>query len=79
MYIGISSLKRENEKRDRGERFLVLVNFYEPHEINEVETNSPRNERYATVDEAKRDKGDEWSGHLKEVDYFIITRQGSTY
>jgi predicted MFS family arabinose efflux permease len=51
-------LKRENARRDRGERDEIIE--------NQVETHDPRNEkngRYATVDEAKKDKGDEWSGY----------------
>jgi len=51
-------LKRENARRDRGERDEIIE--------SQVETHDARNEtngRYATVDEAKRDKGDEWSGY----------------
>ena len=51
-------LKRENARRDRGERAEIIE--------DQVETHDPRNEkngRYATVNEAKKDKGDEWSGY----------------
>ena len=51
-------LKRENARRERGERDEIIE--------NQVETHDPRNEkngRYATVDEARKDKGDEWSGY----------------
>ena len=51
-------LKRENARRDRGERDEIIE--------NQVETHDPRNEkngRYATIDDARKDKGDEWSGY----------------
>ena len=67
MYIGfgliatasfIILLKRENARRDRGERDEIIENRRDTHDArNEV------NGRYATVDEAKREKGDEWSGY----------------
>jgi hypothetical protein len=49
-------LKRENARRDRGERDEIIE--------NQVETHDPRNKngRFATVDEAKKEKGDKWSG-----------------
>ena len=51
-------LKRENARRDRGERDEIIENQVETHDsCNE------KNGRYATVDEAKKDKGDEWSGY----------------
>ncbi|KAK7025171.1 MFS domain-containing protein [Favolaschia claudopus] len=46
-------LKKENAKRDRGERKEV-IGF-------ELEDNG--NGRYATVEDAKREKGDNWSGY----------------
>ncbi|KAF8196442.1 MFS general substrate transporter [Pholiota molesta] len=48
-------LRRENARRDRGERDEVIegVENRNAHERNGV---------YATVEEAKKDKGDRWSG-----------------
>jgi len=67
MYIGIGItasvtylflLKRENERRGRGERDEIIENQPETHDTgNEI------NGRYATVEEAKREKGDKWSGY----------------
>lgn len=64
LYIGlglISSttflvlLKRENAKRERGERNEIIGDEKSSgHEING---------RYETVADAKADKGDEWSGY----------------
>lgn len=66
MYIGFGIvfsviyrvlLKVENERRDRGERDEI---------IGDTNINGPVNEKngvYPTVDEAKRDKGDSWSGY----------------
>ena len=62
-------LKRENGRRDRGERDEIIE--------NQVETHDPRNEkngRYATVDDAKKDKGDEWSGYR-----YVIWRKSNKY
>ncbi|KAJ3827529.1 MFS general substrate transporter [Lentinula raphanica] len=64
LYIGlglISSstflllLKRENAKRERGERNEIIG--------DEKSSGFEVNGRYATVADAKRDKGDEWSGY----------------
>jgi hypothetical protein len=63
--IGITSsviylflLKRENARRDREERNEFIENQPETREAqNEV------NGRYSTVEEAKREKGDKWSGY----------------
>lgn len=66
MYIGFGIvfsviyrvlLKAENERRERGERDEI---------IGDTNTDGPVNEKngiYPTVDEAKRDKGDSWSGY----------------
>ncbi|KAF4569603.1 hypothetical protein EYR40_008581 [Pleurotus pulmonarius] len=66
MYIGFGIvfsviyrvlLKAENERRDRGERDEI---------IGDTKTDGPVNEKngiYPTVEEAKRDKGDSWSGY----------------
>lgn len=48
-------LKRENARRDRGERDEVIRGL-------ESSTAAENNGVYATVDEAKRAKGDAWSG-----------------
>jgi len=55
-------LKRENARRDRGERNEIIE--------DQSETNEVRNElngRYATVEEAKREKGDKWSGYRYRI------------
>ena len=46
-------LRRENVKRDRGERDEV---------IGDSKDGDPRNGCYQSVEDAKRDKGDQWSG-----------------
>ncbi|KIM44467.1 hypothetical protein M413DRAFT_353864 [Hebeloma cylindrosporum] len=51
-------LKRENARRDRGERDEIIENQPDTHD-----TRNEKNGRYATVEEAKRDKGDKWSGY----------------
>jgi hypothetical protein len=51
-------LKKENARRDRGERDEYIE--------DQPETHLPQNEkngRYATVGDAKREKGDKWSGY----------------
>ena len=51
-------LRRENELRRRGEREEIIVGVNDTMEgINE------KNGRYATVEDAKRDKGDKYSGY----------------
>ncbi|KAI0954507.1 hypothetical protein AcW1_006382 [Taiwanofungus camphoratus] len=66
MYIGIGLicsvsylllLKRENRKRDRGERDEIIKG------VNEERTDLSRNGTFASVADAKREKGDEWSGY----------------
>ena len=66
MYIGIAIisaslyrwlLKRENERRDRGEREEVIVG------VNDHQVDLLKNGRYASIEEAKREKGDRWSGY----------------
>lgn len=47
-------LKRENARRDRGERDEI---------IGDSSVGDEKNGRYATVAEAKQEKGDEWSGY----------------
>lgn len=51
-------LKRENAARDRGERDEYIENLPETH----IEANL-KNGRFATVDDAKKEKGDNWSGY----------------
>jgi len=67
MYIGIGIiastsfiilLKRENSARDRGERDEYIENIPETH----TEANL-KNGRFATVADAKKEKGDNWSGY----------------
>ncbi len=65
LYLGIGAvfstvylilLKRENKKRERGERDEVIGDFT-------VEKVPEENGRFATVSEAKMEKGDKWSGY----------------
>ena len=48
-------LRRENKARDRGERDEVIDGF-------ENKSADVVNGRYSSVDEARREKGDMWSG-----------------
>lgn len=66
MYIGIGFicsvaflflLKKENAKRERGERDEIIEG------INENRTELAKNGKFANVAEAKREKGDNWSGY----------------
>ncbi|KAH9893416.1 MFS general substrate transporter [Cubamyces lactineus] len=66
MYIGIGLvmsviyfvyLKRENARRERGERDEIIKG------VNDHRSELARNGTYASVADAKRDKGDEWSGY----------------
>jgi hypothetical protein len=66
MYIGIAiisavvyrwMLKRENERRERGERDEVIEG------VNEDREDLAKNGRFASVEDAKREKGDGWSGY----------------
>jgi len=67
MYIGIGIitsilflvfLKRENARRERGERDEYIDDLPETQLPENM-----KNGRYATMDDAKRDKGDKWSGY----------------
>jgi hypothetical protein len=67
MYIGVgliativyrSLLKAENARRDRGERNEIIDGDNE-----KLLGRNEKNGRYASVEEAKRDKGDQWSGY----------------
>ncbi|PIL24725.1 MFS general substrate transporter [Ganoderma sinense ZZ0214-1] len=66
MYIAIGlimaiiyhlALRRENGKRERGERDELIEGF------NDGRTELAKNGTYKSVADAKRDKGDEWSGY----------------
>lgn len=48
-------LKRENERRDRGERDEIILG-------TEGKKGHERNGTYNSEEEAKKDKGDAWSG-----------------
>ena len=50
-------LKRENTKRDAGERDEVIEG------VNDDRQDLVKNGRFASVNDAKREKGDEWSGY----------------
>lgn len=50
-------LKRENAARDNGKRDEVIGDGAE------TAHGDAKNGTYSTVDEAKREKGDEWSGY----------------
>lgn len=67
MYIGLGListssmlyfLKRENAIRERGERDEVIGEGVEGDE-----NMAKKNGRFATVSDAKREKGDRWSGY----------------
>lgn len=49
-------LKRENDRRDRGERDEVIKG------VNDHRHDLMKNGCYASVEEARREKGDKWSG-----------------
>jgi hypothetical protein len=51
-------LRAENARRDRGERDELIDSFKD-----EKGTAHGRSGRFSTVDDAKREKGDEWSGY----------------
>lgn len=51
-------LRTENARRARGERDELLVGIDE----NKSGTN-PRNGTFDSIEEAKREKGDQWSGY----------------
>ncbi|KAH9832609.1 MFS general substrate transporter [Rhodofomes roseus] len=50
-------LKRENARRDRGERDEIIEG------VNDGDKHLARNGTFASVAEAKREKGDHWSGY----------------
>jgi hypothetical protein len=68
MYIGIGIisslaylllLKRENAKRERGERDEIIG--------DDTSKGHERNGRFDTIADAKREKGDTWSGYRYTV------------
>ena len=73
LYIGIGLisstayyvfLRRENAARDRGERDEVIEGILkENEEVEAREDRARRNGRFTSVEEAKREKGDQWSGY----------------
>ncbi|KAJ6619900.1 major facilitator superfamily domain-containing protein [Mycena sp. CBHHK59/15] len=52
-------LRRENARRDRGERDEVIGKSGDP----ELDVKNEKNGRFDSVQDAKREKGDEWSGY----------------
>ncbi|PSR78287.1 hypothetical protein PHLCEN_2v7483 [Hermanssonia centrifuga] len=50
-------LKRENDRRDRGERDEIIEG------VNDDRADLAKNGRFSSVEEAKREKGDNWSGY----------------
>jgi hypothetical protein len=73
LYIGIGNVssiayyiyvRRENAARDRGERDEVIEGVFRENEgAEEREERAAGNGRFASVEEAKREKGDLWSGY----------------
>jgi hypothetical protein len=53
-------LKMENGRRDRGERDEIIEC---PDGKIEGQRGDAKNGRYASVEEARREKGDQWSGY----------------
>ena len=53
------SLRAENARRAHGERDEVIRDAGDGN----VRTPDPKNGTYDSVDEARRDKGDQWSGY----------------
>jgi hypothetical protein len=49
-------LRRENARRERGERDEIIGD-------DSAEGKNEKNGRFASVAEAKREKGDSWSGY----------------
>ncbi|KAI0272539.1 MFS general substrate transporter [Gloeopeniophorella convolvens] len=73
MYIGIGMvstavyyflLRRENAARERGERDEVIDGVYVEEESEEArEERARKNGRFTSAQEAKQEKGDQWSGY----------------
>lgn len=72
MYIGIGFicsvsflflLRNENAKRDRGERDEVIVGVNDKQDEANGGVLERKNGKFASVAEAKKEKGDAWSGY----------------
>ena len=73
LYIGIGLvssivqyvfLRHENAARDRGDREEVIEGVLKENEgAEEREERARRNGRFYSIEEAKREKGDQWSGY----------------
>ena len=73
MYIGLGLVssttfylycRRENAIRERGGRDEVIEGVLRPGESKEErEARAKRNGYFGSAEEAKREKGDEWSGY----------------
>ena len=66
MYIGIGFvaatllyflLRRENSRRERGDRDEVIVGLNDTGDVEH------KNGTFDSIEEAKREKGDHWSGY----------------
>jgi hypothetical protein len=57
-------LRRENARRDRGERDeLIEGDSVKSDDRDNGSGGAAANGRFTSVEEAKREKGDEWSGY----------------
>ncbi|TDL26740.1 MFS general substrate transporter [Rickenella mellea] len=72
--VNLFFLRRENERRDRGERDEIIDSasiasqdekkqVQPQHDDASGQVEGKHGGRYASIDEAKREKGDEWSGY----------------
>lgn len=58
--ISIYYLRKENARRDRGERDEVIQGITP---VGDEKTHAEKGGVYESVDHAKREKGDAWSGY----------------
>jgi len=72
MYIGIAlttsvvyhiTLKTENARREKGMRDEIIHGVNDSGDSEAIEKLARLNGRFETVDDAKREKGDSWSGY----------------
>jgi len=72
MYIGVGALaclvhhfglKAENSRRDRGLRDEIIDGVNDKGDPETVVRLARLNGRFASVEDAKREKGDNWSGY----------------
>jgi len=56
-------LRAENARRERGERDEIIDGVNDSGDKEAVEKLAAANGRFTSVEEAKREKGDEWSGY----------------